>query len=79
MNRGGSYPRGRREPGGPCRTQGWQRPTCSENWASRPQLTETYEGLGARTILLAVVLKIVEDLGTRYYRRQVSEKGDGVS
>jgi len=67
MYRGGSYPRGRQEPGGLYRTPGWQRPTCSENRASRPQFTETYEGLGSRTILLAVALKIVEDLGTRYY------------
>ena len=37
---------------------------CSENWASRPQFTGTYDCLGAATVLVAVMLEIVEYLGT---------------
>jgi len=39
---------------------------CSENQVSRPRFTGTYDSLNASTILLAVMLKVVEDLGTRY-------------
>ena len=40
---------------------------CSENQPRRPQFIETYDSLGATAVLLAVMLKIVEDLGTRHY------------
>jgi len=39
----------------------------SESWATRPQFTGTYDGLGAGTVLPTVMLEIVEDLGTRHY------------
>ena len=40
---------------------------CSEIRARRPQFIGTYDSLGSATILLAVVLEIVEDLGARHY------------
>ena len=40
----------------------------SEDQASRPQFTRTYDSLGPGAILITVMLKIVEDLGTRNYQ-----------
>jgi len=40
---------------------------CSENQAIKPQFIGTYDSLGTATVLIAVVLKIVEHLGTRHY------------
>jgi len=39
----------------------------NENSVSGPQFTWTHDGLGAKTVILTVMLEIVEDLGTRDY------------
>jgi len=41
---------------------------CSENQVKGLQSTKTHDGLSTEAILLAVMLKVVENLGTRYYK-----------
>ena len=38
----------------------------NENQVGGLRFTETYDSLSAETILLAIMLKIIEDLGTRH-------------
>ena len=43
---------------------------------NKQKFIRTYDGLGSATVLLAVILEIIESLGTRHYARdrRVSEK-----